>query len=80
MAVLFTPGMASSVMRGVCRKEEAAAAEEAKALLGDSKCGATKNCDPSQVTTTHLGGRTRSPAAINSSLNLYNALTDLCAA
>tara|TARA_B100000405_G_scaffold79917_1_gene55382 strand:+ start:2411 stop:3454 length:1044 start_codon:yes stop_codon:yes gene_type:complete len=42
MAVLFTLGMASSVMRGVCRKEEAAAAEETKALLGDSKYGATK--------------------------------------
>jgi hypothetical protein len=42
MAVLFTLGMASSVMRGVCRKEEAAAVEETKALLGDSKYGATE--------------------------------------
>jgi hypothetical protein len=45
MAVLFTLGMASSVMRGVCRKEEkeeAAAVEETKTLLGDSKYGATE--------------------------------------
>ena len=70
MAVLFTLGMASSVMRGVQEGRGCRGGGD-KALLGDSKYGAIEVVrDPSQVYYPHLGGgRIRSGCYKFSSLN-----------